>query len=69
MSKKLSLKDMSVKSFVTDLKQNESASLKGGSGDCLKTLGDCLTGMYPSINMPCTHESVRDCIDIQINKP
>lgn len=39
MKKKIQLKDIKVKSFVTDLRTEESASLKGGTKDTGNTTG------------------------------
>jgi len=57
MKKKISLKSLEVKSFVTMV---DSKTVKGGQetlnplkcGEIL-TIDRCLTGMYPTLNSPC----------------
>lgn len=51
MKKKVKLNDVSVSSFITNLDNDHTALVKGGSGACanLKTLDDCLTGNYPTL--------------------
>ncbi len=46
MKNKLALKDLKVKSFVTDITGSKAAQLKGGAD-----LGSmvCLTGLYPTL--------------------
>ncbi len=49
MKKKLNLKELEVKSFVTSLENTDS--LKGGGK--IPTLDGCFTGNYPTINGQC----------------
>ncbi len=57
MKKKISLKSLEVKSFVTAVEMNK---VKGGQetlnplkcGEIL-TIDRCLTGNYPTLNSPC----------------
>ncbi len=59
MKKKLSLNALQVKSFVTEM--DKADHIKGGAGTLnplacngnVITIHQCLTGMYPTINMPC----------------
>lgn len=49
MKKKLNLKELEVKSFVTSLENTDS--LKGGGK--IPTLDGCFTGNYPTLNGGC----------------
>ncbi len=56
MKKKISLKEVTVKSFVTSIEPDKSAAIKGGSGlpcDATEITRGLCTGMYPTLNMPC----------------
>lgn len=44
MKNKLSLSEIKVKSFVTDLEKSEARRLHGGA-----VTTDCLTGIYPTL--------------------
>ena len=57
MKKKLNLKEIEVKSFVTALDNNNA--VKGGAGK-IPTLDGCFTGNYPTVNGNCP--TVNGCV-------
>ncbi|WP_170226963.1 pinensin family lanthipeptide [Luteibaculum oceani] len=55
MKKKLSIKEVQIKSFVTSLDESQQEIAKGGKEIKLPTIHyRCFTGYYPSVNAPCT---------------
>ncbi|MGB0167371.1 MAG: pinensin family lanthipeptide [Luteibaculum sp.] len=51
MKKKISLKEVKVKSFITQLDDQAKQQMVGGAK--IPTLERCFTGNYPTINSPC----------------
>ncbi len=61
MKKKLKLHELEVQSFVTSVENESKGGVAITQPDCIDRVrsllptGPCLcTGMYPSLNMPCT---------------
>lgn len=63
MKRKIKLEQLKVQSFITELEAGRAETLKGGAEIALTRTNceslvlptQCCTGMYPSINYPCTN--------------